>query len=150
VSAGLLVWRVRNAPEFLLAHPGGPYWAKKDHGAWTIPKGLVDPGDELLQTAQREFLEETGLTLDGDTIPLAPVIQTSGKTVHGFAIEADLDLGDFRSEAFEMEWPPRSGRMKTFPEIDRVGYFGYAQAMEKIIAYQRPLIEELHRKLGGR
>jgi predicted NUDIX family NTP pyrophosphohydrolase len=150
VSAGLLVWRERNAPEFLLAHPGGPYWAKKDHGAWTIPKGLVDPGDELLQTAQREFLEETGLTLDGDTIPLAPVIQTSGKTVHGFAIEADLDLGDFRSEAFEMEWPPRSGRMKTFPEIDRVGYFGYAQAMEKIIAYQRPLIEELHRKLGGR
>jgi predicted NUDIX family NTP pyrophosphohydrolase len=150
VSAGLLVWRVRNAPEFLLAHPGGPYWAKKDHGAWTIPKGLVDPGDELLQTAQREFLEETGLTVDGDTIPLAPVIQTSGKTVHGFAIEADLDLGDFRSEAFEMEWPPRSGRMKTFPEIDRVGYFGYAQAMEKIIAYQRPLIEELHRKLGGR
>jgi predicted NUDIX family NTP pyrophosphohydrolase len=147
VSAGLLVWRVRGVPEFLLAHPGGPYWAKKDDGAWTIPKGMVDPGDELLQTAQREFREETGLIIDGDAIPLAPVIQTSGKTVHGFAIEADLDLAGFRSEDFEMEWPPRSGRMKKFPEIDRVGYFGYAQALEKIIGYQRPLIEELHAQI---
>lgn len=149
VSAGLLVWRVRGAPEFLLAHPGGPYWAKKDNGAWTIPKGLVDPGDELLETAQREFLEETGLDVDGETVPLAPVIQASGKTVHGFAIEADLDLDGFQSEDFEMEWPPRSGRKMRFPEVDRLGYFGYAQALEKIIGYQRPFIEELNARISA-
>jgi predicted NUDIX family NTP pyrophosphohydrolase len=147
VSAGLLVWRMRDAPEFLLAHPGGPYWARKDDGAWTIPKGLVDAGDELLATAQREFREETGLVVDGDAVPLAPVIQTSGKTVHGFAIEGDLDLTGFSSENFEMEWPPRSGRTKAFPEIDRVGYFEYAPALDKIIGYQRPLIEELNARI---
>lgn len=149
VSAGLLVWRMRAAPEFLLAHPGGPYWAKKDDGAWTIPKGLVDPGDELLETARREFLEETGLTVDGDTAPLAPVTQASGKTVHGFALQADLELDGFRSEGFELEWPPRSGRKMIFPEIERVGYFGYAQAVTKIIGYQRPFIEELNKRISA-
>lgn len=149
VSAGLLVWRMRGAPEFLLAHPGGPYWAKKDGGAWTIPKGLADPGDELLATARREFLEETGLIVDGEMCPLAPVTQSSGKTVHGFAIEADLDLENFRSETFEMEWPPRSGRKQNFPEVDRVGYFGYTQALAKIIGYQRPFIEELNARISA-
>ncbi|HVX98221.1 MAG TPA: NUDIX domain-containing protein [Pseudorhodoplanes sp.] len=148
VSAGLLVWRNRAEPEFLLAHPGGPYWAKKDEGAWTIPKGLVDPGDGLLPTARREFFEETGLEVDGLPTPLAPVVQSSGKTVHGFALEADLDLGRFRSVQFEMEWPPHSGRKAQFPEIDRIAYFTYEQALRKIIGYQRPFIEELKRKLG--
>jgi predicted NUDIX family NTP pyrophosphohydrolase len=150
VSAGLLVWRVgAGVPEFLLAHPGGPYWAKKDNGAWTIPKGLVDANDDLLATAQREFREETGLTVDGETIPLAPVTQSSGKTVHGFALEADLDLGGFRSNQFEMEWPPRSRRMRSFPEIDRIGYFSYPQALAKIIGYQRPFIEELNARISA-
>jgi predicted NUDIX family NTP pyrophosphohydrolase len=147
VSAGLLVWRMRGAPEFLLAHPGGPYWAKKDDGAWTIPKGLVDADDELLATARREFLEETGLRVEGEPEPLHPVMQTSGKTVHGFAVAGDLDLSGFRSETFEMEWPPRSGRTRTFPEIDRIGYFGYAAALDKIIGYQRPFLEELHERI---
>ncbi len=150
VSAGLLVHRRGAAgTEYLLAHPGGPYWAKKDDGAWTIPKGLVDRGDALLATARREFAEETGLYVDGDMLPLAPVTQTSGKIVHAFAIEADLDLSGFRSNTFEMEWPPRSGQMCAFPEIDRVAYFGHPQAIGKIIAYQRPLLEELHRNLHG-
>jgi len=147
VSAGLLVWRIRRVPEFLLAHPGGPYWAKKDDGAWTIPKGLVDAEDELLETARREFVEETGLTVDGRTIPLAPVVQSSGKTVHGFSIEADLDLTEFKSEHFEMEWPPRSGRKARFPEIDRIAYFAYDEAMRKIIGYQRPFLEQLNEQL---
>ncbi len=150
ISAGLLVWRMRRVPEFLLAHPGGPYWAKKDDGAWTIPKGLVDGTDELLDTARREFSEETGLTIGGEPVALAPVTQSSGKTVHGFAIEADLDLTHFTSEHFQMEWPPRSGRMKSFPEIDRVAYFDYPSALAKIISYQRPFIEELFGRLGDR
>jgi predicted NUDIX family NTP pyrophosphohydrolase len=148
VSAGLLVWRKCADLEFLLAHPGGPYWANKDDGAWTIPKGLVDAGDALLATALREFGEETGLPVDGEPVALLPVVQSSGKTVHAFALEADLDLSAFSSNRFEMEWPPRSGRTKMFPEIDRVGYFDYAQAMKKIIAYQRPLLDQLRSQLG--
>jgi predicted NUDIX family NTP pyrophosphohydrolase len=149
VSAGLLVWRHRASPEYLLAHPGGPYWAHKDDGAWTIPKGATMAGDDLLATARREFQEETGLTIEGDVTSLGMVKQTSGKVVHAFAIEGDLDLSACQSNHFEMEWPPRSGRRQTFPEIDRVAYFTYPQARTKIIAYQRPLIDDLHKKLGG-
>src|SRR5258707_10339326 len=110
ISAGLMVYRRTNGLEILLAHPGGPYWAKKDDGVWTIPKGLVEPGDDLVATARREFTEETNLTADGALIALAPVNQKSGKVVHGFAIEADFELGGFSSNTFEMEWPPKSGR----------------------------------------
>jgi predicted NUDIX family NTP pyrophosphohydrolase len=148
VSAGLLVYRRgRDGPEYLLAHPGGPYWARKDDGAWTIPKGLVEHGHDLLATARREFLEETGLELDGPFAPLAPVRQKSGKTVHAFAVEAAPDLSGFRSNSFEMEWPPRSGRMRAFPEIDRISYFPHAEAMKKIIPYQQPFLVALRREV---
>ena len=149
ISAGLLVFRRKPHIEVLLAHPGGPYWARKDEGAWSIPKGLVEPGDDLLATARRELAEETGFMADGTFIPLAPVKQKSGKTVHGFAVEGDFDLSQFASNTFEIEWPPRSGRRRAFPEVDRVGYFGVDEAMQKILAYQQPFIHELARRLGA-
>ena len=147
VSAGLLVYRRgTDGPEYLLAHPGGPYWARKDAGSWTIPKGLVEGGHDLLATARREFLEETGLNLEGPFVPLARVRQKSGKTVHAFAVEAAPDLSAFRSNSFELEWPPRSGRLRSFPEIDRIGYFLFPEAVKKIIPYQQPFLVELQRK----
>ena len=142
ISAGLLAYRRRGRPEVLLAHPGGPFWAKKDLGAWTIPKGVVR-SDDLLEGALREFKEETGFTALGPFVPLSPVRQNSGKTVHGFAFEGDFDPDKFSSNSFEMQWPPRSGKRKHFPEIDRVGWFGPDEAMEKIIAYQRPFLVQL-------
>lgn len=147
ISAGLLVYRRKPALEVLLAHPGGPFWAKKDEGAWTVPKGLVEAGDDLRATARREFKEETGLTVRGRLVPLAPVRMKSGKTVHAFAVESDPDLSKFRSNDFELEWPPRSGRMQRFPEVDRVAWFGLSEAEEKILAYQRPLLSELKKML---
>lgn len=148
ISAGLLAFRRRNGIEVLLAHPGGPFWAKKDDGAWTIPKGLLEPGDDLADTARREFTEETGLTAGGPFIPLPPVNQKSGKVVHAFAMEADFDLAGFASNTFEIEWPPRSGRRRAFPEIDRIAYFSLMAARTKIIAYQRPFLDELERRVG--
>ena len=148
VSAGLLVYRRTGGVQILLAHPGGPFWARKDDGVWTIPKGLVESGD-VLACARREFTEETGLTVAGPFVPLSPVKQKSGKTVHAFSAEADLDLTHSVSNPFEMEWPPRSGRRQSFPEIDRVAYFGIALAQRKILAYQLPFIDELLRALGA-
>jgi predicted NUDIX family NTP pyrophosphohydrolase len=148
VSAGLLVFRRRNGLEVLLAHPGGPFWAKKDVGVWTIPKGLVEPGDNLLTTARREFAEETNLAAGGDFIALHPVKQKSGKEVHAFVIEADLDLTGFASNTFDIEWPPKSGRRQHFPEIDRIAYFALPAATVKILAYQRPLLDEINRRFG--
>jgi predicted NUDIX family NTP pyrophosphohydrolase len=147
VSAGILVYRMRDGLEVLLAHPGGPFWAKKDIGAWSIPKGLVESGD-LLACARREFTEETNLTAEGEFIPLVPVKQKSGKVVHAFALAADFDLAQCRSNYFKAEWPPRSGKWKNFPEIDRVAYFDVDTALEKILVYQQPFIHELARKLG--
>jgi predicted NUDIX family NTP pyrophosphohydrolase len=148
-SAGVLVFRRRGGLEVLLAHPGGPFWAKKDAGAWTIPKGLVEPGAELIETARREFAEETNLSLpDGGFLVLAPVKQKSGKVVHAFAVEADLDLATFASNTFEIAWPPKSGRRQAVPEIDRVAYFSVPDAMNKILSYQRPLLIELARRIG--
>ena len=147
VSAGLVAFRRRGELEVLLGHPGGPFWAKKDLGAWTIPKGVVSSGD-LLRCALREFREETGFVAKGPFILLAPVRQSSGKTVHAFAFEGDFDPRKFSSNTFELEWPPRSGRHKSFPEIDRVGWFGPQEAQHKIIAYQRPFLLELEEKLG--
>ena len=146
ISAGLLAYRRRERPEVLLAHPGGPFWAKRDDGAWTIPKGLVG-SDDLLADALREFNEETGFTAQGPFLPLRPVKQKSGKTVHGFAFEADFDPKKFSSNRFEMEWPPRSGERRSFPEIDRIGWFALPQALQKIIAYQRPFLIELGAEL---
>lgn len=147
ISAGILVFRRNTGLEVLLAHPGGPFWAKKDDGAWTIPKGLVEGGDDLAATARREFREETNLTLTGELIALSPVNQKSGKIVHAFAVDADIDLGRFASNEFEIEWPPKSGRRRSFPEIDRVAYFALPAAKMKILAYQRPLLDDLERRL---
>lgn len=148
ISAGLLAFRRNNGLEVLLAHPGGPFWARKDDGAWTIPKGLVEAGDDMLATARREFNEETNLVADGDVIALDPVVQKSGKVVYAWAIEADLDLTPFASNTFEIEWPPKSGRRRSFPEIDRITYFALPVAMKKIIAYQRPLLRRLEQRLA--
>jgi predicted NUDIX family NTP pyrophosphohydrolase len=147
-SAGLLAFRRRNGLEVLLAHPGGPFWARKDDGVWTIPKGLVEPGADLLATARREFAEETNLSATGEFLALAPVKQKSGKVVHAWAFEADFDLAPFASNTFEIEWPPKSGRLRKFAEIDHVAYFALPVAMVKILAYQRPLLRELAQRLG--
>ena len=146
ISAGILAFRRSKGLEILLAHPGGPYWRNKDLGAWTIPKGVVESGD-LLACAKREFNEETGLIADGTIIPLEPIRQKSGKTVHAFALEADFDLTGFISNAFEMEWPPRSGTMQQFPEIDRIAYFDEVTARQKILAAQMPFIDQLVARL---
>ncbi len=148
ISAGLLAFRRRAELEVLLAHPGGPFWAKKDDGAWTVPKGLAEPGVDLLNTARREFKEETNLAAAESLMPLTPVKQKSGKAVHVWAFEADLDLAAFASNTFELEWPPKSGRKQNFSEIDRIAYFTLPIAMVKIIAYQQPLLRELEQRLG--
>jgi predicted NUDIX family NTP pyrophosphohydrolase len=148
ISAGLLAFRRRTELEVLLAHPGGPFWAKKDDGAWTIPKGLAEAGTDLLATAQREFAEETNLAATEDFIPLTPVKQKSGTVVHAWAFEADFDLAAFASNTFEIEWPPKSGRRQRFPEIDRIAYFTLPIATVKILAYQRPLLHELEQRFG--
>jgi len=141
ISAGILAYRRKPRLEFLLAHPGGPYWQNKDEGAWSIPKGNVESGD-LLACARREFNEETGLLAEGPFNKLTPV-----KMVHAFAIEADFDLDSFSSNKFEMEWPPRSGRQQSFPEVDQIAYFSLAVARRKILPGQRPFIEELTARL---
>jgi predicted NUDIX family NTP pyrophosphohydrolase len=148
ISAGILAFRRGPELEVLLAHPGGPFWAKRDAGAWTIPKGLVEPGDDLVTAARREFTEETNLVARGNMIELAPVTQKSGKLVHAFALEADFELSQFASNTFAVEWPPKSGRRQNFPEIDRIAYFALSIAQLKIIAYQLPLLAELERRVG--
>jgi predicted NUDIX family NTP pyrophosphohydrolase len=149
VSAGLLVYRHAGEFEVLLAHPGGPYWVKKDAGAWTIPKGLVEPGADLLATATREFTEETGFVAQGPFVPLKPVTQKSGKIVHAFACAGDFDADKLVSNTFEIEWPPRSGKRKSFPEIDRVAWLTRGAAREKILAYQLPFLDELDALLAS-
>jgi predicted NUDIX family NTP pyrophosphohydrolase len=148
VSAGLVAFRRKHGLEVLLAHPGGPFWAKKDEGVWTIPKGLVEPGADLLATARREFTEETNLSTAGAFIALAPVKQKSGKIVHAWAVEADFDLASFASNSFEIEWPPKSGRRQSFPEIDRIAYFALPAAVIKILPYQLPLLRELEQNVS--
>ena len=148
-SAGILLYRRRaRGPEVLLAHPGGPYWVKRDLGAWTIPKGEIDAGEDPLAAARREFAEETGAAAAGAALPLTPIRQKGGKLVHAWAVEGDCDADAIRSINFEMEWPPRSGRMAEFPEIDRAAWFDLDTAREKILPAQVPLLEELGRLLG--
>jgi predicted NUDIX family NTP pyrophosphohydrolase len=143
ISAGLLMYRLRNDQlQVFLAHPGGPLFARKDEGAWTIPKGEVEPGEDLLETAQREFEEETGMVAKGSFMPLKPVKQKGGKIVHAWAFEGDCE-GMAVSNMFTMEWPPGSGRKAEFPEIDRAEFFDVATAKRKIKAAQQALIEEL-------
>lgn len=144
ISAGVLVYRRTGPrPEFLLGHPGGPLWARKDEGAWMIPKGLIEAGEDPAAAAVREFQEETGLMCPPLGQPLAPLRQAGGKTVLCWAAEADLDLAAFRPGQFEMEWPPRSGKRAAYPEIDRLAYFDDAEAATRILPSQAPLIAEV-------
>jgi predicted NUDIX family NTP pyrophosphohydrolase len=144
VSAGLLPYRWRaDQLEVFLVHPGGPFWANKDDGAWSIAKGELAPDETPLAAARREFEEETGLAVAGDVIALAPVRQAGGKLVHAFAIEADPDPAAIRSNRFTMEWPPRSGERREFPEIDRAGWFGLEAARRKLLRSQLPLLQDL-------
>lgn len=146
-SAGLVIYRrVQGAAspvEFFLVHPGGPYWVRKDDGVWSIPKGEVNDGEDLLTAAKRETLEETGFAIRGRFRRLAPVRQRSGKLIHSWSIEVrTLDPAALKSGLFEMEWPPRSGRMASFPEVDRGAWFGIEGAMVKILPGQRPILEK--------
>jgi predicted NUDIX family NTP pyrophosphohydrolase len=144
ISAGILLYRIRSRTlEVFLVHPGGPYWIRKDAGAWSIPKGELDEGADALATARREFEEETGSTLEGELVALAPLKQPSGKLVHAWALQGDIDAASIRSNSFTMEWPPRSGKMQAFPEVDRGEWFPLAAAKEKILPGQRPFLDEL-------
>jgi predicted NUDIX family NTP pyrophosphohydrolase len=143
-SAGILLFRRRDARlEVLLAHPGGPFWRARDAGVWTVPKGGIDDGEEALDAARREFNEETGFVANGPFVPLTPRRQRSGKVVLAWAVEGDCDPAQLTSLHFSMEWPPRSGRMQSFPEIDRAAGFGLAEARDKILPGQRPFLDEL-------
>jgi predicted NUDIX family NTP pyrophosphohydrolase len=148
-SAGILMFRRDgDSADVLLVHPGGPFWANKDDGAWSIPKGLFEQGEDALTAAKREFEEETGLRPAGAFIELGVFKQPSGKEISAFAIEGAFDLESFKSNRFAMEWPPRSGRMTEFPEADRAGWFGPQRALEKIIKGQRPIVQALFERLG--
>ncbi|HID23770.1 MAG TPA: NUDIX domain-containing protein [Planctomycetaceae bacterium] len=148
-SAGLILYRIRQGrPEFLLVHPGGPFFQKKDNGAWSIPKGEVGPSEDLLAAAQREFREELGLEPQGPFLPLEPIRQKSGKRVHAWAFEGDCDPSRIHSNTFTLEWPPRSGRFVEFPEIDRAEFFDLETALQKVMPAQRPLLEQLAARLG--
>jgi len=143
-SAGILLYRRRDAGlEVLLVHPGGPFWARRDEGAWSIPKGEFLPPEAAEAAARREWREETGLEFEGVLVPLPPIAQSRAKTVHAFAAEGDIDPAQIRSNVFEMEWPPRSGRRQAFPEVDRAAWFTLGEARVRIVAGQRPLLDAL-------
>ena len=145
LSAGVLLYRTRDGVvEVLIAHPGGPFWARKDDGVWSIPKGEYGDGDDPWAAAQREFAEEVGLALPkGPRIDFGPLKQPSGKVVTGFAVLGDLDITAARSNTFEMEWPKGSGKMREFPEVDRIGWFSVAQARIKLLKGQREFLDRL-------
>ena len=143
-SAGILLYRkVDSELQVFLVHPGGPFFAKKDEGAWSIPKGEFLDNEDALAAAKREFLEETGQAVDGEFIELTPIQQKGGKKVLAWAVEGDIDHETIVSNTFEIEWPPRSGKKKTFPEIDKAGWFSIKEALIKINVAQAKLIEEL-------
>src|SRR5688572_1857173 len=150
-SAGLLLHRERDGVlEVLLAHPGGPLWAKKDLGAWSIPKGEITAGEDLASAARREFEEETGAAAPHDLIELGSVTQAGGKVVHAWAARGELDPARLASNTFVLEWPPRSGRMQSFPEIDRVAWMTLEEAERKILPGQVELLRRLRARLAGR
>jgi predicted NUDIX family NTP pyrophosphohydrolase len=153
LSAGVLLYRIRDGVvEVLLAHPGGPFWARKDDGAWSIPKGEYTDGEDPLAAAQREFAEELGLPVPaGPRLDLGVLKQPSGKVVTAFAVRGDLDVTDTRSNTFELEWPKGSGTVREFPEVDRVGWFPVTQARTKLLKGQRPYLDLLmaHPELTG-
>jgi predicted NUDIX family NTP pyrophosphohydrolase len=147
LSAGLLLYRFRGADdtvEVLIAHPGGPFWARRDDGAWSIPKGEYAAGEDPWDVAQREFVEEVGLAPpNGPRIDLGTLKQPSGKVIAVFAVHGDLDVTGARSNTFELEWPRGSGVLREFPEVDRVGWFSVVRAREKLLAGQRPFLDRL-------
>ncbi|HZM15918.1 MAG TPA: NUDIX domain-containing protein, partial [Candidatus Krumholzibacteria bacterium] len=148
-SAGLLLYReVSGRLEVLLVHPGGPFWAQKDDGAWSIPKGEIGDGEDPLTAARREFEEETGFSAEGEVIPLHTLRQPSGKLVHAFAMQKDIDASRVQSNTFDMEWPPRSGKYQAFPEVDRAAWFSLASARSKIVQGQAGFLSQLEAKLG--
>jgi predicted NUDIX family NTP pyrophosphohydrolase len=153
-SAGILLFRRSSSSiEVLLGHPGGPFWSRRDEGAWSVPKGLCEPGEELLAAARRELREETGLDLgsepDAAFLPLDTVRLQSGKVVHAWALERDCEAATLRSNEIEVEWPPRSGRRVRVPEIDRFEFFGPEEARRKIAPAQLPFLDRLREALGS-
>jgi predicted NUDIX family NTP pyrophosphohydrolase len=149
VSAALLLHRSKAGRlEVLLVHPGGPFWQRKDLGAWSIPKGEVDEGEDLLAAARRELREETGFTAEGDAIALGSLRQKGGKIVHAFAVRGDADLRAFSSNTFEMEWPRGSGRMREFPEVDRAEWFDLDEARQRILPTQVGFLDALEAALA--
>ena len=142
-SAGLLVYRRRGELEVFLVHPGGPYWAKKDLGAWSLPKGEFAEGEEPFDAAKREFTEETGFPVDGEFRQLDPLKQRGGKIIYAWAVEGDGDAAQIKSNSFSLEWPPKSGRMQSFPEVDRAAWFNVAEARKRILTGQVGFIDQL-------
>jgi predicted NUDIX family NTP pyrophosphohydrolase len=154
-SAGILLHRSREGrTEVFLVHPGGPFYANRDAGAWSLPKGEFDPGEDARAVALREFEEETGQPLSDaaarSMVPLAGVRQSGGKTVHAWAAQGECDAANIRSNTFSLEWPPRSGRRAEFPEVDRAGWFTLDEAKRKILPSQRPFLDELEARLDAR
>ena len=148
-SAGILLYRrTRNGIEVLLGHPGGPYWARKDEGAWMVPKGALEEGEKPIEAAMREFAEEVGPVPPGTPIPLRTVRQNGGKLVEVFALGGEFDPTTLASNEFEMEWPPRSGRMKCFPELDKVEWMRMDEARRRMLASQQPLLDALDKLLA--
>ena len=148
-SAGLLLYRnVSGVVEVFLVHPGGPFWARKDDAAWTIPKGEIGEGEEPLEAAKREFREETGFVVNGQFEALEPVRQAGGKMIYAWSIEGNVDASALRSNKFSMEWPPRSGKKQEFAEVDRGAWFDLAAAQRKLLKGQKPLLEQLAQRQG--
>ena len=144
LSAGIVLFRHRPAGlEVMLVHPGGPFWAKKDEGAWSIPKGLADEGEDLLAAAKREFLEETGMTVGGEFLDLGSHKQLSGKTIVAWACEGEFDPASLKSNTFSLKWPPRSGKTAEFPEVDKAAWYSIDGALAKINKGQRSIIAAL-------
>jgi predicted NUDIX family NTP pyrophosphohydrolase len=142
LSAGILLYRRKgNALEIFLVHPGGPFWARKDDGAWSIPKGEYVEGEPPFAAAKREFFEETGSSIDGDFVALGEFRQPSGKLITAFAVQGDIDPASVKSNTFSMEWPRKSGRMIEVPEVDRAAWFSPGEAAVKILKGQRPILD---------
>jgi predicted NUDIX family NTP pyrophosphohydrolase len=148
-SAGILLFRrTEGVVQFLLAHPGGPFWSKKDEGSWTIPKGLYQEHETAIDAARRELQEEIGVTITGDLIEVGRFKQPSGKVISAWAAERDFDVAELRSNSFSLEWPPKSGRQMEFPEVDRAGWFSLTEAAAKITRGQLPILMRLATELG--